>query len=256
MNKKVDSDVCEFLPWDTDFFGFRIGRVKGNHLTDQSVKDILVWIKNHSIDCLYFLAGFNDPKTTQLAHTHDFQLVDIRVTFECNLKKQVQEQAANKVLIRPAQPDDIHPLEAIARKSYDSTRFHFDQRFPKEKSDALYEIWIRRSCEGYEDQVLVAEVENQAVGYITLKLLGNRKAQIGLIGVSDEARGQGIGKSLIYAALDWSKLNDLDNMVVITQGRNIIGQNLYQKCGFMTKAVEIWYHKWLMPQKTNEEDLV
>lgn len=245
MNKRVESDVCEFLPWDTDFFGFRIARVKENYLTEQSVKDILEWIKNNSIDCLYFLAGFNDPKTTQLAHRHDFQLVDIRVTFECDLKKQSLESIDNKVLIRSALSDDISALEAIARKSYDSTRFHFDQHFPKEKSDALYEIWIRRSCEGYDDRVLVVEVEKQAAGYITLKLLGNGQGQIGLIGVSNEIRGQGIGKSLIYAAFDWCKRNEVDKMFVVTQGRNIIGQNLYQKCGFTTKTVQIWYHKWL-----------
>lgn len=256
MNKRVESDICEFLPWDTDFFGFRIARVKENYITEQSVKDILEWIKNNSIDCLYFLAGFNDPKTIELAHIHDFQLVDIRVTFECDLEKQINEKIkeapANNVFIRPAQVGDISKLESIARTSYDSTRFHFDENFPKEKSDTLYEIWIRRSCEGYADQVLVAEVENQAAGYITLKLLGNRQAQIGLIGVSDKVRGQGIGKSLIYAAFDWSRLHLVDSMFVVTQGRNIIGQNLYQKCGFTTKAVQIWYHKWLSSQEANE----
>lgn len=248
MNQKIDSDVCEFLPWDTDFFGFRIARVKENYLTERSVKDILAWVENNSIDCLYLLAEFNDPKTIQLAHQHDFQLVDIRVTFKCDLRKygtKSQEQVDNGVLIRPAQSDDLQILEAIARTSYDSTRFHFDQHFPKEKSDALYEIWIRRSYEGYDDQVLVAEVGKQAAGYITLKSLGNREGQIGLIGVSDVARGQGIGKALIEAAFDWSKENGVDIMIVVTQGRNIIGQNLYQKCGFITKTVQLWYHKWI-----------
>ena len=33
-------------------------------------------------------------------------------------------------------------------------------------------------------------------------------------------------------------------MKVVTQGRNIAGQRLYQRCGFLTRSVELWYHKW------------
>lgn len=254
MNKKTDSDVCEFLQWDSDFFGFRIARAKDHHLTDQSIKDILEWVKNNSIGCLYFLAEFDDPKTTQLAHIHDFQLVDIRVTFECDLKKHVKKTPArvnNKVLIRPVDPKDISAMEAIAQVSYGFTRFHFDQHFPKAKSDALYEVWIRRSCEGFADHVLVAEMEKQIAGYVTLKLSGNGQGQIGLIGVREEVRGHGTGKSLINAAFDWFASKDARVIYVVTQGRNVIGQNLYQKCGFTTKAMQLWYHKWVFPLKND-----
>ena len=250
MKKKPNSDICEFLQWDSDFFGFRIARVVQNRLTAQAIKDILEWIRNNSIDCLYFLSEFNDPSTTQLAQIHGFQLVDIRVTFEYDLNKYVGKtpaQAGNNFFIRPADPTDIPALEAIAGKSYGFTRFHFDQRFPREKSDALYEVWIRRSCEGYADHVLVAEAGRQIAGYVTLKLSGNGHGQIGLVGVREEVRGHGTGKSLINAALDWFASKDASVVYVVTQGRNVIGQNLYQKCGFTTSAVQIWYHKWFLP---------
>lgn len=245
-DKMVDSKVCEFLPWDTDFFGLRIGRVNQHHLTADSIRDILEWQKAHAIDCLYFLADFDDPETVQLAQAHDFQLVDIRVTLEWTLKirNETHTDPAHRVTIRPFQTGDLPTLEAIAKISHTDTRFHFDQNFPRDKNDSLYATWIRRSCEGFADQVLVAEAGGQAVGYISCKLMNENEGQIGLLGVGEQARGQGVGKSLVYAALDWFAARNIQSVQVVTQGRNISAQRLYQNCGFMTHSVQLWYHKW------------
>ena len=243
----TDTAVCEFLAWDTEFFGVRIGRVNGHSLTEQSAEDVLDWARSNAIECLYFLSDFDDPETIRLAQLHGFQLIDIRIIFELNLKKNARSaaQPVSDVLIRPARPDDIPELESIAHKSYEVTRFHFDQRFPREKSDALYETWIRKSCQGYADQVLVADLERQPIGYITLSLLGNGQGQIGLVGVGEKARGRGVGKSLIYASIDWLAAQNVEIERVATQGRNIAAQRLYQSCGFLTSSVQLWHHKWL-----------
>jgi ribosomal protein S18 acetylase RimI-like enzyme len=31
---------------------------------------------------------------------------------------------------------------------------------------------------------------------------------------------------------------------VVTQGRNIASQRLYQKHGFVTQSIQLWYHRW------------
>ncbi len=247
MSAGPDSSVCEFLPWDTDFFGYRIGRVNGHNLTADSAGRILRWAEDQSIDCLYFLASIDDPETARLAQVHGFQLVDVRVTFELDLRKTEPHAvpAPSGVRIRGACADDVSELEAIARGSYDVSRFHFDTRFPKDKSDSLYETWIRRSCDDYADQVLVAEVEERPVGYVTLHLLEQAKGQIGLIGVGERARGKGVAKSLVYASMDWLRSRNIVLEHVVTQGRNIAAQRLYQGCGFQTASVQLWYHKWL-----------
>jgi hypothetical protein len=31
---------------------------------------------------------------------------------------------------------------------------------------------------------------------------------------------------------------------VVTQGNNLAAQRLYQTCGFLSRDLQLWYHKW------------
>jgi ribosomal protein S18 acetylase RimI-like enzyme len=101
-------------------------------------------------------------------------------------------------------------------------------------------------AQGRAQVVLVAaSAINRPLGYISCH--GNsasREGQIGLVGVSPEARGQGIGKNLVMGALDWFKTQGADKVTVITQGNNRAAQRLYQQCGFLSHDLQLWYHKW------------
>jgi hypothetical protein len=33
-------------------------------------------------------------------------------------------------------------------------------------------------------------------------------------------------------------------MTVVTQGRNRGAQRLYQQCGFLSRDLQLWHHKW------------
>ena len=77
----MDVDPCEILAWDTEFFGFRIARARGDTLTLAQVNHIDVWCERNGVRCLYFLSRSDDPGTTQLAEANRLRLVDIRITF-------------------------------------------------------------------------------------------------------------------------------------------------------------------------------
>ncbi len=149
----------------------------------------------------------------------------------------------NGSVIRPCRAADLPALKAIARTVHHDTRFYFDPRFPRERCDALYETWIEKSCGGYADLVLVADLHGAAVGYCSCHRRGN-EGQIGLFGVHADYHGQGVGSQLIREALRWFIEQGLERAAVTTQGRNIAAQRLYQKHGFMTQAVQLWYHRW------------
>jgi dTDP-4-amino-4,6-dideoxy-D-galactose acyltransferase len=141
-------------------------------------------------------------------------------------------------------PEDVPNLRAIAGVSHRDSRFYFDTSFSEAECNALYETWIEKSCQGYAEAVLVAELAGRAVGYISLHLNEDGTGQIGLIAVSAEARGHGLGKKLINESLRWFASEGANNVVVVTQGRNLAAQRIYQRSGFTLTSVEVWYHRW------------
>ena len=58
------------------------------------------------------------------------------------------------------------------------------------------------------------------------------------------SRGRGGGSALVQGALAWFADRGVTQVLVVTQGRNVGAQRLYQKAGFLTRKVELWYHRW------------
>jgi dTDP-4-amino-4,6-dideoxy-D-galactose acyltransferase len=247
-------DVCEILDWDTSFFGFRIARVREDTMTKDRVGQVDTWCGQHKVCCLYFLARSDDSGTTRLAEDNRFQLVDIRMTLACKIPGSADNgsQSPSTTLVRRAHPKDLNALQAIARESYHATRFYYDTNFPSYMSGLLYETWLKLSCEGYADAVFVANYEGAPAGYVSCHLDAEQRAgRIGLLGVNNKARGQGIGQKLVLSALDWFAMQGVQEVSVVTQGRNCAAQHLYQRCGFLTHTVQLWYHKWyILPEIT------
>lgn len=235
--------ICNYRHWDSEFFGRRIATVTVNQLTGQSIQQILSWCDAERIDCLYFLADSGDPGTVTLAENAGFSLVDIRVTLE-RTADRLQSSGQAPSPIRPYQEGDLPNLRNIARVSHRDSRFYYDKHFPQSRCDALYETWIDKSVHGFADIVLVAVVREEAVGYISCQAPSAGEPQIGLFAIAEHAQGQGLGRELISEGLRWFAQHGASRVTVVTQGRNIRGQRLYQRCGFVTRSVQLWYHYW------------
>jgi len=241
--------LCELLPWDTEFFGCRIARVCGDTLKPEQAVQIDEWSRSHRIRGLYFLSRADDPATIQTAEQHGFGLVDIRVTFErvvTNSSHSARLAPSAGTSIRPVQPGDLPGLQAMARTGHPETRFFSDSHFPRQRAENLYSTWITQEAQGRAQIVLVAaSTANQPLGYISCHLdPARRDGQIILVGVSPEVRGRGIGKNLVQAAIDWFRGQGAQEVTVVTQGNNRVAQRLYQRCGFLSRDLQLWHHKW------------
>lgn len=240
---------CDLLPWDAEFFGLRIARVIGNTLTPELAGQIDEWCRSNRIQGLYFLSRADDPATIKTAEQHGFGLVDIRVTLARSLINSDAPPRSSPlpgVRIRPVQSDDLPGLQMLARTGHLDTRFFSDSHFTRQRAEDLYSTWITLDSGGRAQIVFVADTTGQSPsGYVSCYLDSTRlKGQIGLIGVAPEVRGQGIGKSLVQAAVDWFQNQGAREVTVVTQGKNQAALRLYQKCGFLSHNVELWYHKW------------
>ena len=249
MSEMHKGSLCRLLPWDTEFFGCRIASICGDSLNEEQALQIDVWSRSHHIQCLYFLARMDDPATIQTAGKHGFGLADIRVTLDYvmhNSNQPARPDASAGINIRPFQADDLVGLQSMARTGHTDTRFFKDSHFSREHAEELYSTWIARDTEGRAQIVWVAaSMANEPLGYISCHVDSARQeGRIGLVGVSSQARRRGIGKSLVLTALGWFKTQGVNKVMVVTQGNNLAAQRLYQQCGFLSRDLQIWYHKW------------
>jgi dTDP-4-amino-4,6-dideoxy-D-galactose acyltransferase len=233
--------ICSYLEWDSDFFGCRIARANRTRLDPVEFGESLAWCGANRIDCLYLLAESDDPLTTQLAEKNQFLLADVRMTFVRSLSDSLIVPAS--AVVREAREEDLGALRLIALKAHRDSRFYFDPHFDRAKCDLLYETWIEKSIRGFAKEILVAEVDRKTVAYVTINLNGS-EAQIGLLGVAEGHQGAGVGSRLVTHSLSWAAEAGAKRVSVVTQGRNVRAQRLYQRNGFVTRSSQLWYHRW------------
>lgn len=240
------AETCELLRWDTEHFGVRVARVQPERLDASIADEALAWAASRQIACLYLLADSSHPETLRLAASRGFRLVDVRVTLGRALEDVPPGPIPRGVTLRPAMDEDEADLVPLAASSHSETRFHADGRFDVRAVDELYRSWMRGALRGrMADFVLVAEVEGARLGYLAGRTPGDDgTGSIELVGVSPRGQGSGLGRALVVSALSRFRRAGLRAASVVTQGRNVAGQRLYQACGFRTERVQLWYHRW------------
>jgi len=260
---------CKLLEWDTAFFGARMAMLSPGEITSPRLRSAVDWCRANSIACLYVLSDANDANAARVLHDVGAREVDVRMTYGRDLAGFVPGPRPN---VRSARAEDIPYLRDLAAKSHTNSRFWADAAFSRERCAELYATWIEKSCRGWCDAVLVPELDGRPVGYLSIhvkpaanqpnvgeskdavtttkdaassKAMPGSKGEIGLVAIDPIAQGRGLGGELLDAALAWFLEHGLQRVIVVTQGRNMGAQRLYQSRGFQTDAVQQWHHLWL-----------
>lgn len=219
----------QLLEWDTEFWGVRVGKAT-------EIDGVTKWAVDNTIGLVCLLVDSNQPQEASDAERMGFRYMDTRVTFE---RHTLPCGGGSRL----ATLDDLPQMIRIARASHWITRFYADPHLQNGRCNDLYESWITRSLGGWADVVLVAERDGKVVGYVTVHL-AMEEASIGLIAVDADAREKGVGTELLSSAVDWAHTRQVKRMRIVTQGRNIPAQRLFQRSGFRTVSTELWFHKW------------
>jgi dTDP-4-amino-4,6-dideoxy-D-galactose acyltransferase len=238
---------CRVLDWDSTFFGLRIARLEGSRLRAAELEALWQWCRNEQIDCLYFLADNSSQETIETAERAAFGFKDLRVTYERKSLAAASPnpiELANAVRVRLHRDSDVEPLVKIARHAHTDSRFFFDRRFDPVKAALLYETWIRKACENEVGCVFVGEFRGRPAGYLAATMLDDHTGQIGLVAVDESFHGKGIGGAMLNESLRWLTERGAARITVVTQGRNVPAQRLYQRAGFLTRDSACWYHRW------------
>lgn len=237
------------LAWDSDFFGFNVAYLSCRHLTPSIERLVSKYCSGTGVRVLEYLANCHDSESVRQAEINGYRFTDIRMTFEKHLNG---EPGAAPKLERPglsyglAEERHIESLRDLSRGIYRDSRYYFDKQFPEAKVTEFYQGWVEKAVKGtFDHECHCIFQEDQPIAFCTIRYVTKSNISIGLFGVRSDQKGGGIASHLLDRVFEATAARGARLATVVTQGRNYAAQRVYQKAGFRTRNVELWYHKWM-----------
>ncbi len=236
--------LCTLLDWDSAHWGFPVARFNESKLNKDSAREVLRWCEDRKVRCLYFAADGTCAETLQCAWSNGFQFVDVRVDMHKAFPAG-EAVAPGSWKVREARPDDLPALKQLARTAHEDTRFFKDANFDRTQAADLYAFWMARDFREHKVFAALSEDDPKSIlGYVSASEGGNKEGRIGLVAVSPEARGRGLGQLLVGHAVSWCRSRGADSVKVATQATNVAAMRLYEQGGFRVADVKVWFHRW------------
>ena len=223
------------LKWDTDFFGYKVGKLL---LNDNNLDENL--LINNDFKLIYLFC--KEPLSEDLVKKHNLFLSDEKIDLITNVSNLTYNQFENENLVELTILDDN--LLDLTFQSGHFSRFKIDSNFKNNEFETLYTAWIEQSISHKNaDKVIGFSINNKVVGFITF-VLKNNMFDIGLIAVNEQHRSLKIGKQLLTYVFNYSLSKNVDFVTVTTQNKNQGALNFYLKNGFSINKTTYIYHLW------------
>ncbi len=223
------------LKWDTDFFGYKVGKLL---LNDNNLDENL--LINNDFKLIYLFS--NEPLSEDLVKKHNLFLSDEKIDLITNVSNLTYNKFENENLVELNILDDN--LLDLTFQSGHFSRFKIDSNFKNNEFETLYTAWIEQSISHENaDKVIGFSINNKVVGFITF-VLKNNMFDIGLIAVNEQHRSLKIGKQLLAYVFNYSLSKKVDFVTVTTQNKNQGALKFYLQNGFSINQTTYIYHLW------------
>lgn len=246
--------VLRFPQWDTDHFGYMVGRVEHLQGADGAVLQCL------ADETVRQLAGRDAHMCSArvsndaLAALHCLERVGFRYV-EVMLapwRDLSDWQRAGCGVTRPTRAGDVNRICAVARRAFRTDRFHRDPRIERAAADGVYEKWIRswHAEESSERQSVVLLVDDEVAGFFLFEVVhpsgeaADDVVRVVLNAVDPSRAGGGHGFRMYCDALDIA--SDVARYCTAdVAAANPAVLNLYAKLGFrLTSSGDVTMHWW------------
>ncbi len=230
---------------DTQRWGVLTARTLG--VTKDNLPQLIDYCQMDGVRFLIARCPSTDLEAAQAMEREGFQLMDTLVYFSRGLEAGVVEDPASPPIrsLRRGEEDRVREAAGHAFAGY-LGHYHADPRLDRRQCDASYMDWAYRSSLSTDegDGVLVAELGGQIVAFATMRLNSPVESEGVLFGVTPQAQGKGLYRSLVSAGMQWSKARGAIRMVVSTQVTNIAVQKVWARLGFEPSKSYYTFHKW------------
>lgn len=228
------------LPWDSDFFGFSIGRVDLDGADRTGIVAVEDDASAAGVVCLYGSLDPADRELTFVAQTLGWRFVDAATMFSLRLDEPPIARPPG-LTFRPGTADDLPAMRGVIGKLADWSRFAVDPRFGGDAALRLQQAWIARAATSTtgEHSLVVAEESSEIVAFITRA--SSPHPVVDTVGTT--AQGSGAARYLIENARAWA--GDQALLGGPIAARNVNALRYVSHCGYRVRWVRYLYHRWL-----------
>jgi Acetyltransferases, including N-acetylases of ribosomal proteins len=99
------------------------------------------------------------------------------------------------------------------------------------------EIALDAIFQSQYDELIVAVLEDEIIGYCRLENIDDQKAEFGVV-VDKDFWNNGIASFLLEEAIDWSSGSSLEKLILEVYKNNSAAIHIYQKYGFTTELTK------------------
>ncbi|WFB48045.1 GNAT family N-acetyltransferase [Vibrio coralliilyticus] len=193
-------------------------------------------------------SGLVTTKVSSLDKTKIAQLNENEFKFcegEVSYCKDIQSDKKRQNHCNYLEQSHLEVMSGFLDGLYVNSRFKMPW-FTCCERDKFYNEWLRKAVlSEFDDICLAYWVESEIAGVVTLKF-NKESATIGLIAVSPEFNGQGIGKKLLDSAeFVTNDIYGLKKISVATQLSNVGAMRFYAKQGYQVVTTAYWFYKSL-----------
>jgi dTDP-4-amino-4,6-dideoxy-D-galactose acyltransferase len=233
--------LVEALAWDTEFFGFPIGRADLEDATPEKLVAIDAQARAMGLECLY---GALDPSrgtTSYLVQSYGHRLVEIALTF--NRPGIPFTPKATRSVVRRGTLDDIPLLDEAIRTLAPWSRYGADPRFGPEAARRMHQAWVERAARDVDERMLaIAEDESGPTGFSTH--VRSPVPRVDIMGVLQQ--GSGSSWVLMAELVDWAGGGPIE--AGPCAARNVAPLRFLEHCGFSISKSQYLFHRWLDEQ--------
>jgi dTDP-4-amino-4,6-dideoxy-D-galactose acyltransferase len=237
----MQNNIIKTLKWDSEFFGYPVAKI---YLDQNGIDDldcIFKQLESERFRVTYFFVPPEEKEIINHILRKGSVLVDQKTTFSKTTEKhnnfsnnivEFQEEEINEKLVQVVLEAGIY------------SRFRTDGNFKNNEYERLYIEWFANSVKKkIAIKTFLAKKGSEVIGITTL---GKKEhhADIGLVAVCENFRGQGIGYDLTHSADNAAFEMGLNEIKVVTQLKNKSACHLYEKCNFQIENITNIYHFW------------
>lgn len=153
--------------------------------------------------------------------------------------------------VRLATAADRTALGALAREgftAYAGGHYHEDARLDPALVTDGYVEWCETSLDKSDHEVWVATDDDGSgalVGFLSLRL--GEPADMVLNAVAERARGRGVYRRLVAAAMASARAHGTKDITVSTHLLNVTPQRVWARAGLLPTHSLYTFHKWYVP---------